>query len=397
MSVKSLRGIALTAVVAAGALALAACTPPLPPDVLAAQAEANITCQSGAQSVGLPSEFTGAADAVNVNLSGVCPEQSLVEAAPGSGSSVEIVGAAPTAAELASFTKSCTTGAVTVPVFGYPVVMTLNVIGLEGVVLTPQAIAGILSGTVTSWTDPLIVDANAGVDFTGISDITVASVPGGAVTAMTTYLSKVADSGWSAGPLDKLSVGTSYVSYDELLADFTAADGAIAVVPANIAVNAGTPMASMRVNGTDISVDDTQLLKVGIGAITITSNDANGMIATPAIGGVPVEGNFDAAAAKIVLQEGQEMIGWPVIGIAHAMVCSTDPLALSTAQYLVRLAGQGSFETFGLVPLPEPIRIATFAPLKVTAGTAPPSSAAAPTDGAVASTPADASAMPSAS
>ena len=41
------RGIVLTSFVGAAVLVLSACTPPLPPDVLAAQAESQITCQSG--------------------------------------------------------------------------------------------------------------------------------------------------------------------------------------------------------------------------------------------------------------------------------------------------------------------------------------------------------------
>ena len=109
-------------------------------------------------------------------------------------------------------------------------------------------------------------------------------------------------------------------------------------------------------------------------------SDKGNLAASPAIGGVPVEGNFDAAAAKIVLAEGQPMVGWPVVGYAHMLICDDpkDPLPLSTAQYLIRLAGQGSLETFGVTPLPDPIRIKLFTPLKV----AVPSSAPAPASSA---------------
>jgi len=108
------------------------------------------------------------------------------------------------------------------------------------------------------------------------------------------------------------------------------------------------------------------------------------MFASPAVGGVPVEGNFDLAASKIVLAEGQPLIGWPIVGVAHLMICDdpSDPLPLSTSQYMLRLAGQGGFESFGVTPLPEPIRLQTFAPLKVTV----------PTDGATIAPPADSSA-----
>ncbi|MGI9136201.1 MAG: hypothetical protein ACR2JS_03960 [Candidatus Nanopelagicales bacterium] len=369
---KSTRGIVLAACAATGAaLLLSACTPPLPPDVLAAQAEANITCQTGAQNVSLPEDFIGASDAVNATLAGTCPDQSLVEVAPGEPASLTITEMAPTAEQIAAFEQICPSGAITVPVFGYPVVLALNVIGLEGVVLTPKALAGILDGTVTSWTDPLIVEANPGIDFAGIPDITVMSLDGGsgAVNAMTAYLSKTAPESWTPGITNTLEVGSKFATTADLMAELTITDGAVAVLPAIQALNSALPMASADINGTTISVDDTQLLKVGIGAITVTTDAAGNMIAAPAVGGTPVPESFDAAAAKIVLAEGQEMIGWPILGIAHMLICDagTDPLPLSSAQYLVRLAGQGSLETFGLTPLPEPIRVQTFVPLKVTA------------------------------
>ncbi|MEY4137416.1 MAG: Phosphate-binding protein PstS3 [Actinomycetota bacterium] len=377
---KSTRGIVLAACAAAGAaLLLSACTPPLPPDVLAAQAEANITCQTGAQNVSLPEDFAGASDAVNATLSGTCPDQSLVEVPAGDPAGLTITEMAPTADQVAAFEKTCPSGSIIVPVFGYPVVLALNVVGLEGLVLTPKALAGILDGSITSWTDPVIADANPGIDLTGITDITVMSLdhPSGAVNAMTAYLGKTAADSWTAGTVDTLSVGTKFPTTADLITELTATDGAVAVLPAVQAVNAALPMASVDINGTTISVDDTQLLKVGVGALTVTTDAKGNMVATPAVGGTPVPENFDAAAAKVVLADGQEMIGWPILGIAHMMVCEDgkDPLPLSSAQFLVRLAGQGSLETFGLTPLPEPVRVRTFVPLKVTA--AAPSGAAA--------------------
>lgn len=368
---KSTRGIVLAACALTTTALVSACTPPLPPDVLAAQAEANITCQTGAQNVSLPEDFAGASDAVNATLAGTCPEQSLVEVAPGEPATLTITDTAPTAEQVAAFEQICPSGAITVPVLGYPVVLALNVIGLEGVVMTPKALAGILDGTVTSWTDPLIVDANPGIDFSGIPDITVMSLEGGsgAVNAMTAYLTKTAPESWTAGTVSTLAFGSKFATTADLMAELTMTDGAVAVLPAIQALNSALPMASADINGTTISVDDTQLLKVGVGALTITTDAQGNITATPAVGGTPVPENFDIAAAKVVLAEGQELLGWPILGIAHMMVCDdgTDPLPLSSAQYLVRLAGQGSLETFGLTPLPEPIRISTFVPLKVTA------------------------------
>ena len=81
MPPKNPRGIALTAalVLPIAALVLSACTPPLPPDVLAAQAESNITCQKGTIDVSSPEIFKGALDAVGQSLTTTCADQKVVE------------------------------------------------------------------------------------------------------------------------------------------------------------------------------------------------------------------------------------------------------------------------------------------------------------------------------
>ena len=387
----AIRGIVLVAV---AGLAVAACTPPLPPDVLAAQAEKNIVCQSGNVNVGVPEAFAGSMTAVGDGLTGVCPDQTVTEVGPTDDAKVELVDHAPSAEKQAEFAKTCPSGSVIiVPAFGYAVALAFNIIGLEGLVLTPQAIAGILNGTVTSWEDPLITDPNAGYDLSGLADISVLSEEQetGSVVAMTTWLSATAPDAWTAGPVGTIDTGTKFPTQADLLSELTATEGTVAVLPAFTSIANGIPVASVPVGDLTISPDDTQLLKVGAGATTITVADNGNITASPAIGGVPVEGSFDLAASKIVLAEGQPLVGWPIVGMAHLMVCDdpADPLPLSFAQYVVRLAGQGGLEAYGVTPLPEPIRLKTFAPLKVTASapgdgaSVAPSSSVDPSDSAV--------------
>jgi ABC-type phosphate transport system substrate-binding protein len=311
-------------------------------------------------------------DAVGAALAGVCPEQTITENTDQTDSGLRLVDHAPTAEEQAAFTsEACPTGSViVVPAFGYAVALSYDVIGLEGIVMTPQAIAGILDGTVTSWEDPLITGPNADYDLAGLPDISVLSLekPQGSVEAMTAWLTSVDPKAWPSGVSGTLSTGTQFPTQTDLIGELTATEGTVAVVPAFTAVNNGIPIAAVPVGDLVISPDDTQLLKVGIAATKVTNDEKGNMFASPAIGGVPVEGNFDLASSKIVLAEGQPLVGWPIMGLAHMMICDdpSDPLPLSTAQYVVRLAGQGALETFGVTPLPEPIRIQTFAPLKVT-------------------------------
>lgn len=362
------RGIVLGAVGMAAVL-MTACTPPLPPDVLAAKAEASITCQSGIQPVRLAEEFSGAVEAVSASLSETCSEQAMGQATEDEAASVAILGHAPLAEELASFGADCPVDPIVVPTFAYAVVPAYNVIGLEGLVLTPSAIAGILNGTISAWDDQAIANENPDYDLSGLPEITVMSVahPTGAVEAMTAWLALAAPGEWTKGETGVLLGSQQYPSFADLIVEMTMTEGSFAVLPALQAVNNGLPMAMLPAQGSVISPDDMQLVKVGSGATSVTTDEGGNIVASPAIGGVPTEGNFDAAAAKVVLAEGQRMVGWPVLGYAHAMVCDepSDPLPLSTVQYLQRLAGQGSLETFGLTPLPEPIRVRTFIPLKV--------------------------------
>ena len=362
-------GVALTVVSTLSAMLLvSACTPPMPPDVLAAQLENQITCQEGSQEVAVPEEFMGSFDIVNVTLNGVCPEQSVTETTMDMPTGVRVTSTAPTTIEMADFTEQCTGEVITVPVFNYGVTLSYNIIGLDGLVLSPTVIAGILSGSITMWDDSAIAADNSGYDLSGLPEIVVMSVetPTGSVDAMTSYLTVEVPELWPSGVSGVLELGEKFATEADLIGEMIAVEGAVAVLPIVQAINNVIPMAATEVNGVVINPDDTQLQKVGSGALEVAVAPGS-LTATPATGGVPVEGNFDLAASKVVIAEGADLIGWPILGTAHAMVCNTpeDPLPLSTVQFLIRLSGQGSFETYGLTPIPEPIRLQTFVPLQV--------------------------------
>ncbi len=289
-----------------------------------------------------------------------------------------LVDRTPSQADIDAFAAaSCPAGApVVIPAFAYPVTMAYNVIGLEGVVMTPEIVAGILNGTITNWEDPLIAESNPDFDFTLLPDLALMGIegPSGSMQAMTTWLSEEAPEQWTQGTVEELDGMQTFPTSTDLIGEMTLADSTISVMPVfqaftNVLATANLPVTLDDGSELVITADDVQLYKVGSGATTITTDETTGnMFASPATGGVPVEGNFDVASSKIVLAEGQPLVGWPVNGYAHLLVCDApdDPLPLSFAQYVVRLAGQGALETFGVTPMPEPIRIQTFTPLKVT-------------------------------
>lgn len=377
------RGIVLAAFMGTSALVIAGCTPPMPPDVMAAVAESQITCQTGDVSVSVPQDLTGSMSSVGFALNGVCPEETVTEVGPLDPAPVKLVNGTPSADVQAAFkAESCSAGdVITIPAFTYPVTVAYNVPGLEGLYFTPEAVAGVLNGTVTSFEDPLIAGPNEGFDLTGLPPITLMAVaePQGAVEAMTAWLTKEVPDVWTEGTVGTLSGAQTFESTQAMLDEMILADATFAVLPVYQAVSAGyapgslptTPLAEDGAAQEPIFVspDDTQLTKVGAGATTVTIDEATStMIASPAVGGVPVPENFDLASSKIVLGEGVPLAGWPVMAYAHLLVCDApnDPLPLSFAQYLVRLAGQGSLEAYGVTPLPEPLRIDTFPLLKIT-------------------------------
>jgi len=378
--------LAFSIPLAAAALVLSGCTPPLPPDVLAAQAEANITCQTGSVNVASPEIFAGALDAVGQSLTATCPDQKIVEVGADKPAPVQLIDVLPSASVLADFkTTSCQTGStLVVPAFNYPVTLAFNEPGLEGIQLTPQAVAGILNGTIKTWNDPLITASNEGLGLEGLPPLKLIGLQGeqGALQAMTAWLSSVAPQAWTQGTVGSITSDMPFATVTDLVNEITTTEGAIAVLPVSTAVNNVLGMASLPA-GPDLNIwvspDDVQLAKVGSAAMTnqtetlAAGQSADMLVYGPGLGGVPVDGQFDIAASKIVLGKDQELIGWPVMGVSHLLICNEQgkPLPLSFAQYVVRLAGQGSFEAFGLTPLPEPIRVKTFSPLKVVAATPP--------------------------
>ncbi len=373
------RGIALSAFALSVAVMASACTPPMPPDVLAAQAESQIECQTGSTDVSVPENLFGAMTFIGDALTSVCPEQTLMEIGPQEPATLKVVDGTPSPQDVSEFSAACPAGDVIyVPLFSYPVTLAYNIFGLEGLVLTADAVAGILNGDITSWEDPAITDANEGFDLSGLPDIEVYTVDQdrGSVQAMTTWLSEEAPQAWSEGTLERLPGNINFGSSFEMTEELAFMEGAVAILPVFEAFNAFVPTAALPVTYGDDGAeeeliafpDDPQLAKIGSGAMTLSVEDQGNIAASPAVGGIPDDEIFDLAASKIILQEDQPVVGWPVLGTGHLLVCDdpADPLPLSVAQYALRLAGQGALETYGLTPLPEPVRIKTFEPLKVT-------------------------------
>lgn len=206
----TIRGIVLAGFLT---VLIAGCTPPMPPDVLAARAEAQVACGTGEVRVSVPTGFSGAMDAVGAALSSVCPDETVFEVPVDESAPLALVDKTPSPADIEAFkATSCPDNPViVVPAFAYPVTLAYNVVGLEGLFMTPQIVSGILSGAITSWEDPLLLEANPDFDLTLLPQIALMSIdaPQGDVEAMTTWLIQQDPASWPQGKVGMLEMGQS--------------------------------------------------------------------------------------------------------------------------------------------------------------------------------------------
>lgn len=382
-------GIGVSIAAASCGVLLAACNPPMPPDVLSQRAEQYVECQTGNQDIAVSAEYAASVEAVSTVLTTSCPDQSMTAVAPDQPATVRIIDHVVTPADLAEMKKICSADARYVPVFGTPVGLAYNLPGMDGIILSPEVTAQILTGKITTWNDPKIAADNEGFELPD-STIKIAEYPGatGAIEAMSAWLAKAAPSEWTLGVVNSLPTATSSkdkAAFIEAVTGMPPIDpnaevdldapvpdpnpdaiGTATVIPNFIATENVLSIADFLVDGVDVSPVLADLTKIGISVMPTSTDAAGNIVAGHAVGGVPAEGQFDAESAQVVLEDGAPVVGWPVIETSTMLACDdpNDPLPLSTAQFWIRLAGQGTLDSLGLTPLPEVVRTATFPALK---------------------------------
>jgi phosphate transport system substrate-binding protein len=197
--------------IAAVTLALSACTPPNEQAGASAGAELSGTLAGGGAST-----QQAAMGAWAVGFQGENPAVTIEYDPIGSGGGREnfISGAFPFAGsdayltddegELSDATERCG-GEVPIQVPSYisPIAVAYNLPGVDELRLSPQALAGIMAGKITSWDDPAIDKTNPDVDLPAERINTVhRSDESGTTENFTDYLTTVAPDAWDAGVVE---------------------------------------------------------------------------------------------------------------------------------------------------------------------------------------------------
>jgi ABC-type phosphate transport system substrate-binding protein len=343
------------------AFMVAACTPPLPPEVLAGQAEATINCESAVTKVDGPSEIESNFFLFSDSLISACPEHEVVFAAGDATAEVMILDHTPTKSEIDFFNERCSTSDILIsPAYGIPATISLQVTGLEGLALDATAIAGLIDGSITNWNDEIIQKLNPDFELDSVKVVKLGSrQKSSAVLAMTTWAAEVG--GGKTKPTDVLLGSKNYDTLEQVAEAVYEFEGSFAIVPLGLAVINGLNVANMVVNDGDILVPEPVYTMRGVATTKLDKTNPNQLLASVGYGG-----KVDESLSDPLIDPANYQSGWPAVGVGHVMACESgqDVGALPFARFIIRGEGQGVLESSGQARLPLPIRLKAILALK---------------------------------
>jgi hypothetical protein len=331
MSFKTVK-LALVTALAAGMLT--ACTPPMPPEVQAALAEASYTCVDGNGTASIPSVMDDATPILTDSLLGNCPGMTL-EPVVGAADLAIFEGATP--AECKAFN--------TVPYALDAGVISVTLESASGVILTPKTVQGIFDGTITNWEDPAITADNEDTELS-VGPIQVfAPTDTLALKAFSDWFNHLTGKPFKA-PLLKPQAGLTMDDLGEL------PEGSIALIPFSV-FNAYSVEAYTVPLAASIVADKVNTLGVVADAGGVGSAGTQFKISKSDLG-IDVAIDY---SAKPIAPLGSDIAPDPY-GATYPVklgLCGQDTkLTRALARYLLRQDSQGALTTY--VPLPDNIR-----------------------------------------
>ncbi len=248
--------------------------------------------------------------------------------------------------EAAAAAKKCGGAAIEYPVYVSPIALIYNLPGVDTLQLSPENIAKIFSGSITTWDDPAIAADNPDASLPSTDITPVHRSDGSGTTAnFTDYLDKVDPADWTGGVTDEWPLKTG-----------EGAEGTSGVVDA---VTQG--------EGTIGYADESQAgdlgqvaVKVGSGYVTPSQEAASAILDESK----PVSGR-DAATdlAMDVNRTSTTADVYPIVLISYQLVCSTYgsqdevDLVKGFGSYVISEDGQSAAnEQAGSAPITDALR-----------------------------------------
>lgn len=347
MMKNKLRKISAVSVLLISSVALTACDPPMPPELLAQLAEQSYTCIEGEVKVYSENAFSAITDSMIESLATSCvdtlPAMSMIGVETAKGADLVIGSEVP--AECIPFQS--------VP-FGFDAgVVAYNVDGVDSLNLTYKTMAKLLNGEITSWDDAAIAKENPDLELTPIPVVVRKVADKNSLAALKAAL------GYQSASLNDSTFTAKNFYNGQAIQPLTA--GELAIVPNSLAVNEG-------------------LLTVGL--LTGTKNKETGDVEYA----VPSEESLNSAGTQLVVKKAGTTITMVVdpkvapkaqfegeavpapyqaIFPINLYLCGKDNLITrAVAGFMLRLDSQGSLGYVNLNQLPEAIRYESVAAVR---------------------------------
>ncbi len=330
-----IRKLVLSAVLGVSLLA-SACTPPIPPDVLASYAEQEVQCANGEVVV------KGSENTTNVLQAGVdlylvsCPEAIVTIDNQANEPNIVVTdnsAAEPEMCNAAELKTSLMNQFSTIVYYGD---------GLDGIVLSPAAVAGLLTGEITNWNDQLIAETNP--------EFELPNIPVTFIEVEKLHASDQAFIDWVStitGKTIEFKPAKIVPDFQTLLQDFGSLNGVMSVLPSNVIYDNALTYANLKINDLDFLFESSAFASA---ASQVFINEENGNIL-----------GFLNPEAQPATDIGTSEISnsWHGISYYEFGLCKDDAenTARTFMRFLSRLDAQGQLETYGYFPLTEPLRV----------------------------------------
>ncbi|MGN6523783.1 MAG: phosphate ABC transporter substrate-binding protein PstS, partial [Actinomycetes bacterium] len=238
--------------------------------------------------------------------------------------------------------QRCKTGkAIDLPMVATPVAFIYNISGVDKLTVTPEVLAKIFSGAITTWNDPEIAKANPGVTLPATTITAVhRSKDSGTTDNFTKFLDAQAKDAWTfgTGKAWKAPGGIGAPDSAALVSQVKGTDGAIGYVDGPDATkNQLTPA----------------LLDVGSGPVAISADSVGKALDAADVSqsgnDIKVDINYGLTAAGT----------YPAILVTYEITCDAGlpaeqaSFVKSFLTYTSSAEGQGALSAIGHLPLPD--------------------------------------------
>jgi phosphate ABC transporter phosphate-binding protein len=229
-------------------------------------------------------------------------------------------------------------------VFG-PVALVYNLPGMDGLVLSSDALAKVFSGRIRLWNDPILAALNPGVALPDTAIVPIyRSDSSGTTDNVQKYLTAAAPQSWTRGVGTEFQggVGEGATKSAGVIQAVRATPGAIGYVEKGFADQAGVPY---------VRID------TGRAVVPLTNDTAGNAIQSA---GFVAEGN-DLVLDLNPMYTSEQPDAYPLVLATYEIVCSKgyDPdtsAAMKSFLTVAATSGQTGLTSAGYVPLPDKVK-----------------------------------------